>query len=114
MIMEDVIRSKSKYVRMAPRKVRLVVDLIRGMNALEAVEMLKFVRKAAALPVSKTLKAAIADAENNFNKDPEQLIIAEARVDGAPTLKRGRPVSRGRYHRILKRSSHIVIGVKEK
>lgn len=112
--MKDIIRSKSKYIRMTPRKVGLVVDLIRGMDAMEAVEMLRFVRKAAAFPVSKTLKTAIADAENNFDKDPEQLVIAEARVDGAPTLKRGRPVSRGRYHRILKRSSHIVIGVKEK
>ena len=111
--MEDTIRTKSKYIRMTPRKVRLVVDMIRGMNAQEAVEMLTFVNKAAAKPVYKAVKAVVADAENNFDKDVDRLVIVEARVDEAPTLKRGRPISRGRYHRILKRSSHIVIGVKE-
>lgn len=99
---------------MAPRKIRLVVDMIRGMNAQEALETLKFVNKAAAKPVYKAVKAVVADAENNFDKDPETLAIVEARVDEAPTLKRGRAVSRGRYHRILKRASHIVIGVAEK
>ena len=99
---------------MSPRKVRLVLDLVRGMNAQEALEMLKFVNKTAAKPVYKAVKTAVADAENNFDKDPEKLFIVEARADEAPTLKRGRAVSRGRYHRILKRASHIVIGVSEK
>lgn len=112
-IMEEVIKTKSKYVRMTPRKIRLITDMVKGMNALEAVETLKFVNKAAALPVRKAIETAIADAENNFDKDTEKLVIVEARADEAPMLKRGRAVSRGRYHRILKRSSHIIIGVRE-
>lgn len=112
--MEKFIRTKAKYIRMSPRKVRLVTDLIKGMNANQAMEILKFVNKAASKPVQKALKTVISDAENNFNKDPDKLIIMEARVDEAPTLKRGRPVSRGRYHKIFKRSSHIVLGVAEK
>lgn len=99
---------------MSPRKVRAVVDLIRGMNAVEAMEMLKFVNKVAAGPVYKTVKAAVSDAENNFDKNKERLVIVEARVDDAPVLKRGRPVSRGRHHLVYKRASHIVIGVAEK
>ena len=112
--MENIIRTKAKYIRMTPRKVRLVIDLIRGMNANEALETLKFVNKAAALPVYKALKTAVSDADNNFDKDVDKLVVAEARVDEAPTLKRGRSVSRGRFHKILKKASHIVIGVAEK
>jgi len=112
--MKDIVRTKTKYVRMSPRKLRLVTDMVRGMEANKALDVLKFVNKAAALPVYKTLKTAVADAENNFNLDPDKLVIAEARVDEAPTLKRGIAVSRGRWHRILKRASHIVIGVSEK
>lgn len=112
--MKNVIKSTAKYIRMSPRKVRLVIDLIRDMNAAEALETLNFVNKAAAKPVYKTLKSAVSDAENNFDKDVEKLFVVEARVDEAPTLKRGRAVSRGRYHQILKRASHIVIGVAEK
>lgn len=110
----DVVRTQSKYIRMTPRKVRFVVDVIRGMNAQEALETLKFVRKAAALPVYKAVKAAVSDAENNFDKDADRLVIVEARVDEAPTLKRGRSVSRGRFHAVFKRASHITIGVAEK
>jgi len=84
------------------------------MNANEALETLNFVNKAASVPVYKTLKSAISNAENNFDKDIDRLYVVEARVDEAPTLKRGRAVSRGRYHQILKRSSHIVIGLSEK
>lgn len=112
--MKEIIRTKAKYIRMSPRKVRLVTNLIKGMNANHALEVLRFVNKAASKSVQKVLKTAISDAENNFDKDPDRLVIMEARVDKAPTLKRGRAVSRGRYHRIFKKGSHIILGVAEK
>jgi len=108
---KDLIYSTSKYVRVAPQKVRLVVAMVRGKNAIYAAEMLQFVNKKAALPVRKTIESAIANAENNYNLDKKELVIVEARVDEAPMFKRGRAVSKGRYHQILKRNSHITIGV---
>lgn len=99
---------------MSPRKVRLVTNLIKGMNANQALETLQFVNKAASRPVRKALKTAISDAENNFDKDPDRLVIVEAKVNEAPTLKRGRAVSRGRHHKIFKKLSHIILGVAEK
>jgi len=108
---KELIYAKSKYVRVAPQKVRLIADMVRGKNALYAAEMLQFVNKRAALPMRKTIESAIANAENNDNLDKKELIIAEARVDEAPMFKRGRAVSKGRYHQILKRNSHIVIGL---
>ncbi|MBN1331314.1 50S ribosomal protein L22 [Candidatus Dojkabacteria bacterium] len=103
--------AKSKYVRMSAQKVRLVADMIRGENAVYASEVLEFVNKAAALPVRKTLESAIANAVNNEGMDKKELKIVEARVDDAPIFKRGRAVSKGRYHKILKRNSHIIIAV---
>ncbi|MBD3363175.1 50S ribosomal protein L22 [Candidatus Dojkabacteria bacterium] len=112
--MTDKIYAVAKNVRIAPRKARLVVDLVRGENAEEASEKLKFVNKKAALHVRKVIDSAVANAINNFDKDAKNLFIKEARVDEGYTLKRGRAVSKGRYHRILKRNSHIVIGLTEK
>lgn len=106
-----MIKAKTKYVRISPRKARLVVDMIRGMEAEYAVEVLRFTNKKAALPIRKTLESAIANAKNNFDMDTSKLLVLEARVDEAPTFKRGLPVARGRYHQILKRNSHIVIGI---
>lgn len=111
--MKKTVLSKSKYVRTTARKARLVVDMIRGYKAADAVEVLRYTNKAAAVPVRKTLESAIANAENNFDMNKANLIIVEARVDEAPTYKRGIAVSRGRYHQILKRNCHIVIGVSE-
>ncbi|MBD3280256.1 50S ribosomal protein L22 [Candidatus Dojkabacteria bacterium] len=108
---EKRVYAKSKYVRMAPQKARLVVDMVRGENAVYASEMLDFVNKAAAVPVKKTIESAIANAENNEEMDKKELKIVEARVDDAPIYKRGRAVSKGRYHKILKRNSHIIIAV---
>lgn len=99
---------------MSPQKVRLVVDMVRGKNALESVHLLKFVEKASALPVKKTIESAISNAVNNFELDKKKLIIVEARVDEAPTFKRWRAVSKGRAHKILKRNCHILIVLKEK
>jgi len=111
--MNKKIYAKSKYIRMSPQKVRLVVDMIRGENAQYAVEMLEFVNKAAALPVRKVIESAIANAEHNDEKEAESLIIVEARVDEAPIYKRGRAVSKGRYHKILKRNCHIIVAVQD-
>ena len=105
------IYAKSKYVRMSAQKVRLVVDMVRGEDAIYASEVLEFVNKAAALPVKKTIDSAIANAVNNEGLDKKELKIVEARVDDAPIFKRGRAVSKGRYHKILKRNSHIIIAV---
>lgn len=110
---KKTVYAKSKYIRMSAQKTRLVVDMIRGENALYSAEMLKFVNKAAALPVRKALESAIANAEFNHDMDKKQLVVVEARVDEAPTFKRGRAVSKGRYHQILKRNCHIIIGVAE-
>lgn len=110
---KSIIKSTAKYVRITPRKARLVTDMVRGMNALDAVTILKFTEKKAALHVRKCLESAIANAENNNSMDKSKLMIVEARVDEAPMLKRGIAVSRGRYHQILKRNSHIVIGLSD-
>jgi len=106
--------ARAKYINMSARKARLVIDLIRGKNALEAVHLLEFVNKSAALPIQKALNSAISNADNNFEFDKKSLIIAEAFIDDAPILKRGRAGSRGRYKKLLKRNCHITIGVAEK
>lgn len=111
--MENTVYAKTKYNRRSARKVRLVVDMIRGKKAQKALEMLKFTNKGATEEVSKTLQSAIANATFNNNMDKNELVVAEAFVDEAPTYKRGRAVARGRYHQIFKRNSHIVIGVTE-
>ncbi|MBN1915952.1 50S ribosomal protein L22 [Candidatus Dojkabacteria bacterium] len=106
---KELVCAKNRYVGNAPRKVRLVAGLVRGKNALEAIEMLKFVNKAASLPVKKVLNSAIANATFNKGWDKKQLKVSKITVDEAPSFKRGRAVSRGRYRRILKRNSHITV-----
>lgn len=101
------ILAKSNFVQIGPRKMRLVADLIRGLKAQVALDILKNLDKKSALPLLLTLKQAIGNATNNFHLDKESLIIKKLEIGGAPMLKRGRPVSRGRWHRILKRASHI-------
>jgi len=104
----------ARYVRISPRKVRQVVDLIRGKDCDEALAILKFVRKSAAKPVEKVLRSAMANAENNHGMDPGSLYVAKVMVDGGPTLKRILPRMRGMANRIRKRTSHITVVVKEK
>lgn len=106
-------KSSHRFARIAPRKVRLVVDLVRGMNAAEALDLLKFTNKRATVFVDKILRAAIASADEAA-ADTEKLFITDARVDQGPTLKRGRAKDRGRYHVILKRTSHITLIVEER
>src|SRR5918994_356130 len=83
-------RASARYVRMAPRKVRRVVDLIRGMEAREALSVLQFAPQAASEPVAKVLASAVANAEHNLQLDPESLVVAVAYVDEGPTAKRAR------------------------
>lgn len=108
------VRATSKYIRMSPRKVRLVVDSIRGKPVAQAMAQLRFMPQAAALPVYQTLHSAVANAENNYALDPADLYVRAIVADKGPTLKRGRPKSRGRYGPVLKRSSHITVVVGEK
>ena len=105
--------AKLNYLRIAPRKVRLVADLVRGMNANKAVAILANTRKRASEPMMKLVKSAIANAKNNLEMDENKLYIAELRVDEGPTLKRWRPRAFGRAYGINKRTSHIKIILKE-
>src|SRR5829696_2609000 len=102
-------RATARYVRMTPMKVRRVVDLIRGMEAREALSVLQFAPQAASEPVAKALASAVANAEHNQHLDPATLVVAVAYVDEGPTLKRFRPRAQGRAFRINKRTSHITI-----
>lgn len=102
-------RATARYVRMTPMKVRRVVDLIRGMEAREALAVLQFAPQAASEPVAKVLASAVANAEHNLQLDPESLVVAVAYVDEGPTAKRFRPRAQGRAFRINKRTSHITI-----
>src|SRR5215207_2308531 len=104
-------RATARYVRMTPMKARRVVDLIRGMEAREALSVLKFAPQAASEPVAKVLASAVANAEHNQHLDPATLVVSVAYVDEGPTLKRFRPRAQGRAFRINKRTSHITIEV---
>lgn len=107
-------KAVAKTVRIAPRKVRLVVDLIRGKEVGEAVAILKHTPKAASPVVEKVLKSAMANAEHNYDMDVNNLLVSEAYVDEGPTMKRFRPRAQGRASQINKRTSHITIVVSEK
>jgi large subunit ribosomal protein L22 len=104
----------AKTVRIAPRKVRLVVDLIRGKQIGEAFAILNHTPRSASPVVEKVLKSAVANAEHNYDLDVNNLVISEVFVDEGPTLKRFRPRAMGRASAINKRTSHITIVVSEK
>ncbi len=103
--------ARASRVNVTPMKARRVIDLIRNKRASDALAVLKFAPQAASEPVAKVLASAIANAENNFNLDPETLIVSRAYVDEGPTLKRFQPRAQGRAFRINKRTSHITIEV---
>ena len=107
-------RAYLKYARIAPRKVQIVLDLIRNKPVDQAMAILKHTPKAACEPLEKLLKSAIANAENNHNMDKNNLYVAECYVTPGPTLKRVMPRAQGRAYRILKRTSHITVVVAEK
>ncbi|KRM98529.1 50S ribosomal protein L22 [Loigolactobacillus rennini] len=106
-------RAIAKTVRIAPRKARLVIDLIRGKSVAEANAILKFTPRSASPIVAKVLNSAIANAENNFDLDAQSLVVSEAFVDEGPTLKRFRPRAKGSASPINKRTSHITVVVSE-
>ena len=107
-------RAVAKYVRIAPRKVRVVMDLIRGKDVADAFAILKFTPKVGAEAIAKVLKSAVANAENNFDMNVDNLYVSSAYVDQGPTLKRIHPRSRGQAFKILKRTSHITVVVEER
>jgi large subunit ribosomal protein L22 len=108
------IRAVLSNCSVSAQKVRLVADLIRGKKAVDALNTLKFTPKAAALPVSKTLASAVANAEENFGISRDDLFIFTIMADEAPTRKWRRFGARGRFKPILRRSSHLTIVLREK
>ncbi len=108
------VKAVAKHIRIAPRKMRLVVDLIRGKRVGEAIAILKHTPKAGSPVVEKVLKSAIANAEHNFNMDAEELFISKIFVDEGTTLKRFHPRAQGRAYSIMKRTSHVTVYVSEK
>ncbi len=107
-------RAQLTYARIAPRKVKIVCDLIRGKDVKTAMAILQQTPKAASELMAKVLKSAVANAENNHEMDPEKLFVAETFANPGPIIKRIRPRAQGRAHRINKRTSHITIVVKER
>ena len=103
-----------KYVRISPRKMKIVLDLIRGKDTDTAMAILKNTNKMACEPLAKLLKSAIANAEHNFNMNADNLYVSECFVCPGPTLKRIQPRAQGRAFQILKRTSHVTLAVKEK
>lgn len=103
-----------KYARISPRKVKIVLDLIRGKDVAQAMAILKNTPKSASEYLTKLLRSAVANAENNFNMDASKLYVSECFVCPGPILKRIMPRAQGRAYRILKRTSHITVVLKEK
>ena len=104
-------KAVAKYIRIAPRKARLIIDLIRGKNVREAEAILKFVPNRAAEPIAKVLHSAVSNAENNLELDKEDLIVTKVFVDQGPSLKRFKPRAMGRADRMVHRTSHITVVV---
>ena len=106
-------RASLRHARIAPRKVQIVLDLIRNKPADQAMAILRQTPKAACEPLQKLLKSAMANAETNHNMDVSKLYVAECSVSQGPTLKRIRPRAQGRAFRIDKKTSHITLVLKE-
>ena len=109
-----VAKAHLKYARISPRKVKIVLDLIRGKDVATAMAILKNTPKSASEYLTKLLRSAVANAENNFNMDASKLYVSECFVCPGPTLKRIRPRAQGRAFRINKRTSQVTIAVSEK
>ena len=106
-------KAEVKYVRISPRKVKIVLDLIRDKKCDEAMAILKHTPKSASEPLLKLLKSAMANAENNHNMDLAECYVSECHCGPGVILKRIRPKDHGRAHRIFKRTSHITLVLKE-
>ena len=111
---KKIARAEHKYARISPRKVEIICNMIRGKDAALALALMENTPKAGCELMIKVLKSAMANAENNFEMDPEKLYVAVAYATGGPILKRGMPRSHGRMYRINKRTSHITLCVAEK
>lgn len=107
-------RAIAKYIRISPLKVNFICNEIRGKQVDEALQTLRFTPKKGAKELEKVLNSAIANAENNFNMDRDNLYIKEAYANDGPQLKRWRPRAKGMAYPILKRTSHIGVVVEEK
>ena len=107
-------RAEHKFARISPRKVSVVCDLIRGKDVKAAEAILQNTPKAGSELLVKVLKSAAANAENNFDMDPEKLYVKATYANPGPILKRGMPRAQGRMYRINKRTSHITVVVAEK
>lgn len=110
-------RAVQKYLRKSPRKVRLVIDAVRGENVAKAIKKLEFIKKAAAPEVAKVIKSAAANVRDKFQEvrpDDSELYIKEIYADEGPTLKRIQPAPMGRAHQIRKRMTHITVVVAQK
>ena len=104
----------ARTVRMSPRKARIVVDLIRGKSVAQAQAILMATPKAASPLLSKLVKSAAANAENNFSMDPDKLVVTQVFATPGPILKRMMPRAQGRAYRINKRTSHVTLAVAER
>ena len=107
------VRAVSKDTGVSPRKMRLLVDMVRGKSVEDALNILRFTPTPNAIVLAKTIKSAAANAENNYQMTPSELKIVKIAADEARMLKRFRPRARGRANEILKRSSHITVVVSE-
>ena len=107
-------KANLKYLRISPRKVKIVLDLIRGKDVATATAILLNTPKAASEPVLKLLKSAAANAENNHQMDPEELYVSATYANPGPIIKRMMPRAQGRAYRINKRTSHITVVVSER
>jgi len=105
------VRASARYVRIAPRKVRVVADQIRGRDVEDALALLRFSPRGASVTVMKLIESAAANAENNHDLDPEEMRISEISVNEGPTMRRYRARARGRATRIDKRSCHINVAL---
>ena len=111
---KKIARAEHKYARISPRKVEIICDMIRGKDAKLALALMENTPKAGCELMIKVLKSAMANAENNFEMDPEKLYVCQTYVGAGPILKRGMPRAQGRMYRINKRTSHITIAVAER
>lgn len=109
----QVVKATAKFVRVSPRKARLVADLVRGKSVPEARAILAFATRDAAVPVRKVLESAAANADHNHGMRSDEMVLAHVTVDPGPTIKRFRPRAMGRATPIMKRTSHITIGLAE-
>jgi large subunit ribosomal protein L22 len=108
------IRAHLRNFPMSAQKVRLVLDLVRGRDAVQALDMLRYAPQGAAQPVMKLLSSAVANAEENFGVSREDLFVAQIFADEAPTRKWRRFGARGRFKPILRRSSHVTVVLRER